>query len=272
MKVPEILIKKSINLPILGLGTWSLKGPTCSSVVKMALEIGYRHFDTAHMYENHKEIGTGIKGFDREKLFLTSKFVLPQLENESVEATCDRALLEIDTDYLDLYLIHYPIRSIDMVKVYEEMQRLVAKKKVRAIGVSNFTTRHLQDLLDQGFIPDVNQVEFHPYLNQIELLSFCLQNKIHIMSYRSLGKGTLITDPLFENIGKQYGKTPAQVCLRWLVEKEISIIPKASNKKHLEENFQIFDFSLNEKDRKILDNLELQHRFCEREWSDFEYV
>lgn len=272
MKIPEILITRSLSLPIIGLGTWLLRGQQCTRAVEMALDIGYRHFDTAHVYENHEAIRKGLRGVLRENLAITSKFTIPQLSKMSVEETCDLALKELDVDYLDLYLLHYPIRSANMKQIVDEMERLVEKQKVKAIGVSNCTERHLRDLHQANCHFHVNQVEFHPYLYQKKLLNYCLKHNVHLMSYRSLGKGALIADPILEKIGEKYHKTPAQISLRWLIEKKISVIPKASTKKHLEENFDLFDFSLDKEDVDILDNLEHQHRFCEREWSDFNYV
>ena len=271
-QIPEVLIKTSVSLPLVGLGTWQLKGSECTRVVRTALELGYRHIDTAEIYENYASIRKGIAGFDREHFFLTSKFSLAQLERESVEQACDRALQALGTDYLDLYLLHYPDRSYDIASAMNQTLRLIDKHKVRAVGVSNFTTRHLQDLFDRHLTVSVNQVEFHPYLNQKELLTFCRQHQVHLMSFRSLGKGILSADPIFEKIGSKYHKTPAQICLRWLVEQHISVIPKASSTHHLEENLAIFDFSLDAEDKAILDNFEMQHRFCAGQWTDFDYV
>jgi diketogulonate reductase-like aldo/keto reductase len=269
---PEVLIANHISLPVVGLGTWLLKGSVCTHVVQTALNLGYRHFDTAHIYENHKDIGRAIRGFERKQLFLTSKFTLEQWLHEGAEPLCDRALRELECDYLDLYLLHFPDRSFDMVKAMQQSMKLIEKQKIRALGVSNFTQRHLQDLLSQGISVSVNQVEFHPYLNQKNLLSFCQRHQIHVMAYRTLGKGALISDPIFEHIGKKYHKTPAQILLRWVIEHNVSVIPKTTSRKHLQENLALFDFSLTPKDRATLDHLQAERRFCAGEWTDFNYV
>jgi 2,5-diketo-D-gluconate reductase B len=271
MEIPQVKISKNVFLPIVGLGTWLLKGKLCENIVKMALEIGYRHIDTAHHYENHEAIGNAIKGRNRKSLFLTSKFSLDQVVHQNVETVCDLALKQLGTDYLDLYLLHYPDRSFDIASVMEETQVLITKQKVRAIGVSNFTQRHLQDLFNHDLRPAVNQIEFHPYLNQKDLLAFCNAHKIHVMSYRSLGKGVLTADPIFEKIGRKYQKTPTQISLRWLIEQNISVIPKASNIKHLRENIDLFNFSLDREDFAVLNHLPIQHRFCAGDWNDFNY-
>lgn len=271
-QISEVFISTSVSLPLVGLGTWRLRGNECTRVMRTALELGYRHIDTAEIYENHAAIRQAITGYDREKLFLTSKFTFDQLENESVEAACDRALRELGIEYLDLYLLHYPNRSYNMISAMHQALQLIDKHKVRAVGVSNFTTRHLQDLFDQHLTVSVNQVEFHPYLNQKELLTFCREHHVHVMSFRSLGKGNLTADPLLAKIGAKHHKTPSQICLRWLIEQGISVIPKASSLPHLAENLNIFDFTLDADDRAILDHLKPQHRFCTGSWTDFDYL
>ncbi len=271
-KIPEIEIAPSIFLPMVGLGTWLLRGEECTEVVRTALEMGYRHIDTATIYENHAEIGKGIKGFDREKLFITSKFNLPQIQEQTLEQACDQTLRELGSDYLDLYLLHYPDRSYDIAAAMEQAFRLIDRKKIRAVGVSNFTVRHLKDLFEKKIFPAANQIEFHPYLNQQELLHFCQEHHLHVIAFRSLGKGALTTDPLFEKIGKKQGKTAAQVLLRWLIEQNISVIPKAVSKEHLAENLDLFSFSLDGDNREILDHLDGPRRFSLGQWSDFNYV
>ncbi|NGX55118.1 MAG: putative oxidoreductase [Chlamydiae bacterium] len=258
-------------MPLLGIGTWELRGKPCERAVRTALEIGYRHIDTAHLYDNHKDIREAMRGFPREQLFLTSKFLPSHLENETIAKSCDRALQELGIDYLDLFLIHYPDRELPMKPMAQELERLKEKGKIRAWGVSNFTVRHLKDMLEWGFSPAANQVEFHPYLYQRELLEYCNKQNIRLIAYRSLGKGALVADPLVEQIAESHGKTITQILLRWAIEKEIPVIPKASSKKHLEENFAIFDFKLKKADVEKLDTLKLQHRFCQTGWSDFEY-
>jgi 2,5-diketo-D-gluconate reductase B len=269
---PTLFLNNSAPLPLVGLGTWQLKGEECTQVVQYALAMGYRHIDTAEFYDNHTAIRKALAGFDREKLFLTSKFSLDQLQNESLQKVCERALNELGTEYLDLYLLHYPDRSYNMAEAIQQAFELIEKQRVRAVGVSNFTTRHLQDLIQNGFTPSVNQVEFHPYLNQKKLLAFCQQHSIHLMSFRSLGKGALCADPLLKKIGDKHHKTPAQISLRWLIEQNISVIPKATLKQHLHENLDIFNFNLDSEDKAILDNLDAGLRFCAGEWTDFSYI
>lgn len=202
MTIPTVTFDSGIEMPIVGLGTWLLNGKECERAVKMALDLGYRHIDTAHLYNNHKEIGKSIQGFPREELFLTSKFLIDQLRSfrggNKVEQSCDLAIDELRCDYLDLFLIHFPDRSQSMAALLKEMEKLIAKGKVRAIGVSNFTIHHLQDLLKEKARFSVNQVEFHPFLYQKELLEFCKKHEILLVSYRTLGKGELLKEKILD--------------------------------------------------------------------------
>lgn len=265
-----------LKIPLIGLGTYKLLGDDCVKVIKEALEIGYRHFDTAHVYENHKAVGKGLKGSDREQLFITSKLSIDQVDDkkitESVNKACERALNELGMDYLDLYLIHWPDHKRPLVEIFRAVQGLVERGKVRHVGVSNYTIHHMQDLLDAQLRIECNQVEFHPFLYQKELLEFCNKHEICLEAHRTFGKGKLLeVEPLFEEIGKKYGKSGAQVILRWCVQRNIPVIPKASTKKRLEENWAIFDFVLSEKEMGMLDRLNKNHRYCDPDWEEFNY-
>jgi 2,5-diketo-D-gluconate reductase B len=273
--IPTATLHGGNKIPLLGLGTWKLLGNECTKVIKLALELGYRHLDTAHVYENHKAIKKGIEDFDRSKLFITSKLAMDQVNDKqiekSVEKACDLALKELGVEYLDLYLLHWPDRQRPLAKILQAMHDLKKEGKIKSMGVSNFTIHHLQDALDAGIHMAVNQVELHPYLYQKDLIDFCKKHKIHITSYRPLGKGALIEDPLFTEIGKKHKKTPSQIILRWVIQKELSVIPKASSEKHLRENMQIFDFTLNHQEILEIDKLDRDLRYCDADWSEFNY-
>ncbi|MCP5470240.1 MAG: aldo/keto reductase [Chlamydiales bacterium] len=269
MKMPTLEIAPGVQMPLLGFGTWLLSGSQCEEAVRIALETGYRHIDSAHLYKNHDAIAKAMRGYDREELFLTSKFMLQMGLKESVTESCERALRELKTNYLDLFLMHYPDRSVEMDGVLEELCNLVEKGYTRAVGVSNFTLRHLKE--HPGFPLSVNQVEYHCYLNQKKLRAYCESVGMHIASFRSLGKGQLIDDPLLTEIGKKYKKSAAQISLRWLVQNGIPVIPKGSSRKHIEENFNIFDFELTPHDFELLNQVPQRPRYCESEMSDFNY-
>lgn len=266
-----------MELPQIGLGTWDLRGDACMRAVLLALDIGYRHIDTAHVYNNHQVIGKAIKGFDRNQLYITSKIALQEQVDplhplESVQKACELALKELETDYLDLYLIHAPNRSFPLETIFGAMETLVHQKKVLKVGVSNYTLHHLEDLEKAGFTPFANQVEFHPYLNQQKLLEYCQKQHIEIIGFRPFGKGKLLTEePLFDRIGVKYNKSGAQVILRWLIQKKIAVIPKASSEKHLRENIAIFDFTLTEEEMNQLDNLSQNKRYCLPGNSEYDY-
>lgn len=264
-----------MDLPFVGLGTWLLKGKECTNTVKEALHIGYRHIDTAYAYENHKAIKEGIKDFPREELFITTKLALEQVDfktvKNSVEKACDAALSELGLDYIDLYLIHWPDHELPHHLVFQEMQILKEKQKVKFIGVSNFTIHHLQEYEKLKLHPSVNQVEFHPYLYQQELLQYCQAHGIRIVSYRPFGKGKLLTVPLLQEISLQYNKTASQVILRWLIQKKIPVIPKAASGKHLKENLDVFDFVLTNTDVAKIDALNKNIRFCQPEHKEHSY-
>lgn len=268
-----------MDIPLIGLGTWNLRGEECVNVVQNALEVGYRHIDTAHVYENHQAIAKGIFNaqIDRNQLYITSKLAIneqvdPDNIDLSIDQACDKALEELNTTYLDLYLIHAPNRSYPLDRIFKSMQRLIGKKKVRQIGVSNYTIHHLQDLAEAHGHPYANQVEFHPYLNQRDLLSYCRLHQIKLVSFRPFGKGKLLSEePLFAAIGAEYGKSGAQVILRWLIQKEIPVIPKASSVIHLRENFEVFDFNLSPEEMHKIDSIHQSKRYCRAEDPEYAY-
>jgi len=258
-----------MEIPAIGLGTWELTGENCVKTVQLALRVGYRHIDTAHVYENHEAIKKGLESFDREKLFLTSKLAIDEEINlsdieTSVQRACEKTLKELGTDYLDLYLIHWPVPNFPHVEIYKAMERLVEQGKVIQIGVSNYKIHHLEALQSQGMRPFANQVEFHPLLNQVELLDYCASHQIKLISYRPFGKGKLLNEePLLAQIGEKYGKNGAQVILRWLMQKKIPAIPKASSELHLKQNLDILNFELTSDEMKKLNSLGKNHRYCQ---------
>ncbi len=263
-------------MPLVGLGTWRLVGDECTETVRMAIELGYRHIDTAHVYNNHKAIRKALKGAERSEIFLTTKIANEQIDDnsvaKSVEKACDLALKELGTDYIDLYLLHWPDRTKPITEILQALSKLVLTSKVKAIGVSNCTVKHLQDALNEGISLVANQVEFHPYLYQKELLQFCKQHQITLISYRSFGKGAILSDSVLSEIGKRHNKSTAQIVLRWLAQRRIPAIPKASSPKYLKENLAIFDFSLSQEEMSSIDVLNRNQRFCSgSDWTDFDY-
>ena len=258
------------DIPLLGHGTWELRGKECIESVRLALEVGYRHIDTAVIYENHREVAKGIGDFPRDELFLTSKFVCEEVDDENaVPQVISRILEELQTDYLDLLLIHWPDRSKPLEAILRSMQE---DKRVRFAGVSNYTMHHLQDAYDAGLAVAFNQVELHPYLSQKQLFDFGQKHGTRLISYRPFGQGKLLQDePLFAEIGKAHHKSGAQVILRWITQKGIPVIPKASSREHLLENFSIFDFFLSDEEMEAIDSLNRNFRYCDPDWDEFDY-
>ena len=263
------------TLPLVGLGTWELVGKECSKVVSTALDLGYRHIDTALAYQNHKAIGTAIKAVKRSELFITSKFSLENLDfkqlDSSLERLCVKAIDELGCGYLDLFLIHTPDHELAMHKVIFSLEKLRDKGLIYHLGVSNFTIRHMKNLLAHQAYFSCNQVEFHPYFFQKELLDFCSSNHIKLISYRPFGKGKILSDPYLHVLGKKHGKSPSQIILRWLTQRNIPVIPKASSFEHLKENISIFDFSLTQEQIFKIDALDRNIRFCMSNFSEFSY-
>lgn len=268
---------QNMKLPLIGLGTWDLRGPACTKAVRQALEMGYHHIDTAHVYENHAAIKEGWKGFDRTKIYITSKIAVDRQVDvskpeDTVQKACEMALQELGTDYLDLYLIHWPYREFPLDRIFRAMERLVAQGKIRKAGVSNYTIHHLEDLRQAGHTPFANQVEFHPYLNQKELLKYCQSHHVELIAYRPLGKGKLLQEePLFDSIGQKYQKTGAQVILRWFLQQNIPVVVKSSSEKHLRENLAILDFSLSHAEMAQIANLDQNKRYCKPDHAEFRY-
>ena len=270
----KIRLNNKTEIPEIGLGTWKLKGYECIGAVRKALEIGYRHIDTAEIYTNEEEIGEAIKGFLRDKLFITSKVWPNQLNHDRVLKSCEMSLKKLRTDYIDLYLIHWPDKYLDIKDILKAFKFLYDQGKIKAFGVSNFTINHIKDTLkiaDRLNLPiTVNQVEFHPLLYQRELLDFCKKNNIVITAYSPIAKGRVIENGVIKEIARNYNKTTAQVSLRWLLDKGTVVIPKAKSEKHLAENLDV-DFKLSEEDNKKIDNININQRLTNPGFAEFDY-
>lgn len=272
MEIPKKRLSSGDEMPVVGLGTWQLNGENCFRIVSEALRLGYRHIDTALMYENHKEIGRAIaeSGIDREKIFVTSKFYR-DLSYDGVLEQLDQTLEELGLHYLDLFLIHWPNRSYPMKETFAALREAYESGKVRNIGVSNFTVRHLKEALEVTQVPIANnQVEFHPFLYQKELLDFCTENGIIVTAYSPLGRGDILDDRVIGELAKKHEKNPAQIILKWLIEKGIIVIPKSSSREHLRSNMEIFDFELEKEDMKRIDSLNKRHRYLNPSFAEFD--
>jgi diketogulonate reductase-like aldo/keto reductase len=252
-------LHNGVHIPYFGLGTWkSDEGPEVINSVQWAIEAGYRHIDTAAIYMNEAGVGKGVKscGLDRSELFLTSKVWNGDQGYESTLKACETSLRKLDTAYLDLYLVHWPVAG-KYRDTWRAMEKLYRDGKVRAIGVSNFMQHHLEDLLDHaGIAPMVNQMECHPRLVQQNLIDFCHERNIRYEAWSPIMKGGVNDIDLLHEIGNRYGKTPVQVTLRWNLQKGIDTIPKTVRKERLIQNANIFDFSLTAEEIRLIDALD----------------
>ena len=248
-----------VQVPALGFGTWQLKGEECSESVRKALKLGYRHIDTAQIYGNEAEVGEGIQqsDVDREEIFLTTKVWRDNLEPSELKASVVESLEKLQTEYVDLLLIHWPFPDLELEKALNKMNELVKEGKVKNIGVSNFTSGQIeaaQEISENHLM--TNQVEYHPFLDQSTVLETCREQDMMLTAYSPLARGSVIGNEVLEDIGKKYGKSEAQISLRWLLQQDgVVAIPKASSFKHIKENFEIFDFRLTEDEMERINSM-----------------
>ncbi len=254
----NVKLNDGSRMPILGLGVWQIPGKKCEQAVLWALEAGYKHIDTAAIYGNEESVGNALKksGVPREEIFVTTK--IWNDDHKNPEAALESSLKRLQLDYVDLYLIHWPVK--ERQATWKELEKFQKEGKCKSIGVSNFTIRHLEML--EGKTPAVNQVEFNPFLHQKELLEHCRKKKIQLEAYSPLMHGNKLKDKRLVEIGKKYSKTPAQIVLRWALQKDIAIIPKSIRKERIIENSQIFDFKISDADLTTLDSMNENYRTC----------
>nr|AQS22603.1 alcohol dehydrogenase [Pseudodiaptomus poplesia] len=282
--VPSVTFSNNLTMPIVGLGTWKSKPGEVQTAVETAIKAGYRHIDCAAVYGNEQEVGEGIRngGVDRAELFITSKLWNTKHHPEDVEGACRQTLKDLGLDYLDLYLIHWPtafergddkfpknedgtvrFAMIPPMETWLAMEKLVEKGLVRSVGLSNFNSEQIAEILAKGKIkPATNQVECHPHFGQHNLIQFCKERNIVITAYSPLGSPDrpwakpddpqLLDDPKIKEMAAKYGKSPAQVVLRWQTQRGVVVIPKSVNKDRIAQNLDLFNFTLSEDDVKVI--------------------
>lgn len=257
-------LHNGVQMPYLGLGVYLSKdGEEVINAVKEALNHGYRHIDTAAIYENEEGVGEGIRqsNVPREDVFLVSKVWNTDQGYEATLKAFEASLNRLGTDYLDLYLIHWPKGDLSK-DTWRALESLYREKRVRAIGVSNFLKHHLEDLLGiVEIVPMVNQMEFHPYLVQQELMDFCSSHQIQYEAWSPLMQGNIFDLDIMKDMAAKYNKTIAQIVLRWDLQKGVVTIPKSSKKERIKANSELFDFTLSDEDVKLLDSLDKGKRF-----------
>lgn len=261
------------SIPVLGMGTWTLKGQACTELVSQALKVGYRHIDTAAAYDNEEAVGEGIRasGVKREEVFLTTKVWWTDIGGGDLERSAEDSLARLGFDHVDLLLIHWPNPSIDLAESMRALNSVRAGGLARHIGVSNFPTALLAEAVHFSDAPLVaNQVEYHPFLNQDRVHEACRTAGMAMVSYCPLARGgDLFSQPAVANPAARYGKTPAQIVLRWHVQQEgVVAIPRTSNPGRLAENADIFDFSLNAEEMGAISALRQRgSRICDYDFS-----
>lgn len=261
--VPTITLNNGVKMPQLGFGVFKVpEGEEAYNAVKWALEAGYRGIDTAAVYKNEVSVGKAIKdsGIPREELFITTKVWNEDQGYEETLEAFEKSLERLKLDYVDLYLIHWPVKE-KYKETWKALEKIYADKKSRAIGVSNFHIHHLEDLLETAkIVPAVDQIELHPTLSQEKLSTWLKAHDIAVESWGPLGQGSDLKNPVIVEIGEKYNKSSAQVILKWHLQHGFIVIPKSSHKERIAENLNVFDFSLSDEDMEALDKLNTNDR------------
>ncbi len=253
----NITLASGHEIPMLGLGTWRLKGRECKRIIKKAIEIGYTHIDTAWMYENQRAIGKALQDIraEREELFITTKIWNTHLKHDDVLSQFDVCQSDLQMDYVDLLLIHWPNDDVPFEETFAAFQEIYDAGKVKSIGISNFSIEQVKKACEVSDLPIcTNQVEYNVRNNKEALRVYCETRNIPITAHRPLAVGNLAEDTELTEIGNRHGKTASQVALRWLIQKGIITIPKSGSEPHLRENLDIFDWQLSEAEMQSLES------------------
>jgi len=262
MKQNTIKLNSGTDIPQIGFGTWQINPSSqAKKATQVALEAGYRHIDTARIYLNEKGVGQAIdeSGITRKDIFVTTK--LWNGDHKDPRKALKKSLKRLGVDYVDLYLIHYPVA--ERIASWKILEQLYKEGKAKAIGVSNFTVKHLTELMEQtDIVPAVNQVEFHPFLYQKELLDFCDKHGVVVEAYSPLAHGKKMEDPTIAKVAANYNKSPAQIMIKWAIQHGMVVIPKSKNPGRIAQNLDVFDVKINKADMALLDNLNENLRTC----------
>jgi 2,5-diketo-D-gluconate reductase B len=247
----NVIDANGAKIPAIGLGTWELRGRTCARLVEQALRLGYRHIDTAQVYENEREVGEGLRasGIPRDELFVTTKVWTTHFAPNDLERSTKESLSKLHLSEVDLLLLHWPNPRVPLRETLGALAHVKQIGLTRHIGVSNFTVALIEEAVAACPEPlACDQVEFHPYLDQTKVREACARNGMAVVAYSPVAKGRIKNDETLARIGQSYGKTAAQVGLRWLVQQNVAAIPRTSRIERLSENIDIFDFALSDQE------------------------
>lgn len=264
--VPSILLNNGKTIPQFGFGVFQIKPEDTAEATQRAFDAGYRHIDTAQMYGNEREVGEAVakSGIDRDELFITSKLNNGFHRPDDAKRAFDETLDKLGSDYVDLFLIHWPLPTRydgDFVSTWQTLEEFYREGRARSIGVSNFTTKHIGRLLaETDVVPAVNQIEVHPYLTQDELRGYCAEHQIAVEAWSPIAQGKVLDDPVLTSIAEKYGKTVAQVVLRWHIERGDIVFPKSTTPERIVENISIFDFELDGDDVETISSVNKDER------------
>ncbi|MGX9428597.1 MULTISPECIES: aldo/keto reductase [Bradyrhizobium] len=251
----NIIEANGARIPAIGLGTWELRGRTCARIVEQALRLGYRHIDTAQMYDNEREVGEGLRasGVRRDDVFITTKVWTTHFRPNDLERSAKESLARLRLTEIDLLLLHWPNPQVPLAETVGALAHAKQLGLARHIGVSNFTVALIEEAVAACAEPLVcDQVEYHPYLDQAKVKAACARHGMAVVAYSPIAKGRIRNDRALARIGDRYRKTAAQVCLRWLVQQNVAAIPRTSKLERLSENINVFDFELSEDDMSLI--------------------
>jgi diketogulonate reductase-like aldo/keto reductase len=254
----QVVEANGARIPLIGLGTWELRGRSCARIVEQALRLGYRHIDTAEMYDNEREIGEGLRasGVKREQVFITTKIWPSHFVPRELERAAKESLVRLRLPEVDLLLLHWPNPQVPLAETLGALCKVKQAGLARHIGVSNFTVALIEEAVRVASEPLVcNQIEMHPFLDQSKVIAAGRAHDMAIVAYSPIARGNAKNDAVLARIGQAHGKTAAQVCLRWLVQQDIAVIPRTSKIERLEENFAIFDFALSNAEMAEIETL-----------------
>ncbi len=268
-------INEGVEMPALGFGAWQLTGKEGRSSIETALSAGYRHIDTADVYDNHNVVGKALEtsNIDRAELFITSKVWRTDLKYQQTKDSVKRFLDELNLEYLNLVLIHWPNKNQTTPEALKALNELKQDGLIKAVGVSNFTINHLKDALNTEYEFSVNQIEYHPSLNQTNLKEFCDKKDIHLTAYSPIAQGQDLNLDIAQKMSEKYDKPECQVILNWLIQQGLSAIPRSSSPDHIKENFAANDWQLNSEDIEKINEATkgLDNRIIDPSFGEFDY-